>query len=422
MPVQQAFRFELDPSTRTRSALSSHAGASRFAYNWGLALVKDRLDARQVLEVLARRQGAGAGEAQAWAAETAGPLPCTLYSLRKEWNRSKSEAAPWWRENSKEAYNSGFDALARALKGYFDARRGARAGKPMGFPTFKKKGGQRSCRFSTGVIRVVDDRHVQLPRLGVIRTTEHTTALLDQVVAGMARALSATIKEEAGRWFVSFGCEVERHDAVATYPDAIVGVDLGVHHFAALSTGELVENPRPVSHHARRMARLNRELSRRQQGSKRRAKTKAKLARCHRRVANVRRDTLHKLTTHLATAYGTVVIEDLAVKNMTACPKPVADLEHPGAFLPNGARRKAGLNRALLDTLPGRVPPPAHLQDGLARWSPRGGRSLVPQFQEVLSLSDGESQTVTSRAHLPLRALWSGPRPGPQCSPQPCRL
>src|ERR1019366_209317 len=227
MPVHQAFRFELDPSSTTRSALSSHAGASRFAYNWGLALLKDRLEVRQALEVLAMRQGAGAGEARTWAAETAGPVPWTLYSLRKEWNRSRADVAPWWEENSKEAYNSGFDALARALKGYFDSRGGARAGKPMGFPTFKKKGGQRSCRFSTGVIRVVDDRHVQLPRLGVIRTKEHTTALLDQVVADMARALSATIKEEAGRWFVSFGCEVERHDSVATYPDAIVGVDLG---------------------------------------------------------------------------------------------------------------------------------------------------------------------------------------------------
>jgi putative transposase len=80
MPVHQAFRFELDPSTTTRSALGSHAGASRFAYNWGLALVKDRLDALKALEVLAMRQGARAGEARAWAAETAGPVPWTLYS------------------------------------------------------------------------------------------------------------------------------------------------------------------------------------------------------------------------------------------------------------------------------------------------------------------------------------------------------
>jgi len=353
MAVHQAFRFELDPSTTTRAALSSHVGASRFAYNWGLALVKDRLEARRVLEVLAMRQGAGGIKARAWADETAGPVPWTLYSMRREWNLVKNEFAPWWQENSKEAYNSGFDALARALKGYFDSRGGARAGKAIGFPSFKKKGRQQSCRFSTGVIRVLDDRHVALPRLGVIRTKEHTTALLDQVVADRARVLSATIKEEAGRWFVSFGCEVERHDSVATYQDAIVGVDLEVHHLAVLSTGELVENPKAVSRYARRIARLNRALSRAQKGSKRRAETRAELARCHRRVANVRQDTLHELTTHLATAYGTVVIEDLAVKNMTACPKPKADPENPGHHLDNGHAAKAGLNRSILDTAPG---------------------------------------------------------------------
>jgi putative transposase len=138
----------------------------------------------------------------------------------------------------------------------------------------------------------------------------------------MARALSATVKEEAGRWFVSFGCEVERHDPVATYPDAVVGVDLGVHHLVVLSSRELFENPRLISRRARRMARLNRELSRAQKGSKRRARTRAELVRCHARVANARRDSLHKLTTHLATTYGIVVIEDLTVKNMTACPGP----------------------------------------------------------------------------------------------------
>jgi len=103
MAVHQAFRFELD-----------------------------RLHARQALCVLAMRQGAGLGEARAWAAETTGPVPWTLYSLRREWNLVKDEIAPWWEENSKEAYNSGLDALARALNGYFDSRGGARAGVPVG--------------------------------------------------------------------------------------------------------------------------------------------------------------------------------------------------------------------------------------------------------------------------------------------------
>jgi len=110
----QAFGFELDPNNETRSALASHAGAARFAFNWGLAVIGARLDARKVAEVLALRQGARKTEAAVWAGELAGPLPWSLPALRREWNQAKDQVAPWWATNSKEAYNAGLDALARA--------------------------------------------------------------------------------------------------------------------------------------------------------------------------------------------------------------------------------------------------------------------------------------------------------------------
>jgi len=119
MLVTQAYRFELDPNNHARSALASHAGAGRFAYNWGLATVVARIEIHTALAVLAIRQGAGIAEAGAWAKELAGPVPWSLPALRREWNKAKAETAPWWAENSKEAYNSGLDALARALKGFF---------------------------------------------------------------------------------------------------------------------------------------------------------------------------------------------------------------------------------------------------------------------------------------------------------------
>ena len=121
-------------------------------------------------------------------------------------------------------------------------------------------------------------------------------------------------------------------------------------HLAALSTGELVENPKALERYRRRMARLQRELSRREKGSKRRARTKARLARTHVRVANLRRDAIHKLTTELASTYGTVVIEDLNVAGMTSAPKPVPD--GAGGHTHNGRSAKAGLNRAVLDVCP----------------------------------------------------------------------
>jgi putative transposase len=352
MLVHQAFRFELDPRDRTRSMLASHAGASRFAYNFGLALVKTRLEVREQIRRAGLEELLPDDEVERLALTV--EVPWNLPALRREWNCQKTAAAPWWAENSKEAYSSGFDALARALDGFSKARKGERVGT-VGFPKFKKRWARRSCRFTTGAIKVVDNRHIQLPRIGVVRVKEQTTKLEEVLGAGLARILSATISEGAGRWFVSFGCQVERTREPGAAPGAVVGVDLGVKHLAALSTGKLVENPKALARYRRRVAHLERELSRREKGSKRRTRTKTRLARTHARVANVRLDALHKLTSGLASSYGTVVIEDLNVAGMTAAPKPVPDAERPGTYAHNGRRAKSGLNRAILDASPGEL-------------------------------------------------------------------
>jgi len=177
MLVTQAYRFELGPNDKCRSVLASHAGAARFAYNWGLGLVTGQIRAQRALTRLALRQGASPEEAKAWASEVTGPVPWSLPALRRRWNQEKAEVAPWWAENSKEAYNSGLDALAWALKGYFTSRSGQRRGKPLGFPKVKKKGGRRSFGVTTGSFGVIDARHVRLPRIGTLRTKEPTTKL-----------------------------------------------------------------------------------------------------------------------------------------------------------------------------------------------------------------------------------------------------
>src|SRR5437763_689493 len=85
-------------------------------------------------------------------------------------------------------------------------------------------------------------RHVRLPRIDVVRTKESTFALLDRVDAE-ARVLSATVSEQAGRWWVSFTCQVERALPTPARSISVVGVDVGVIHLAVLSTGEMVPNP-----------------------------------------------------------------------------------------------------------------------------------------------------------------------------------
>jgi len=312
MLVTQAYRYALDPTPRQQRALRSHCGAARYAYNWGLDLVKQRLDER--------------------AAGHQVELPWTLPALQREWNRAKHAVAPWWRENSKEAYKSGLEALARALQNWADSKHGRRKGPKVGFPQRKTKHRTRpACRFTTGAIRVETDRHhVVLPTIRRVKTHESSRKLARRLEAGTARILSATVTCTADRWHVSFTVEVQR--AIPASPAAsqrragTVGVDVGIRHLAVLSTGQVIPNPRTLDQAQRRLRRLNRQLARRQgprtpDGLYRTPstgwqQTQQRLARAHARVANVRRDRLHQLTTRLATRHQTIVVERLNVAGM----------------------------------------------------------------------------------------------------------
>ncbi|HKE99613.1 MAG TPA: IS607 family element RNA-guided endonuclease TnpB [Actinomycetes bacterium] len=321
----QAYRFALDPTPRQQRALASSAGGARFCFNWGLEHVKQLLDRR------------AAGEPV--------EVPWSLYALRRAWNQAKDEVAPWWPENSKEAYNSGLDGLARALKNFSDGRSGKRKGPRVGFPRFRKRGRTKAAvRFTTGTIRVEADRkHVTLPRLGALRTHESTRKLARRLEAGSARILSATVSRTGGRWFVSFTCQVTRTvPARAARPPRVVAADAGVTQLLTLSTGERIPNPAALRHALVRLRRLNRQLARRKgprtpaggyrEPSANWLDAKAELARAHARVANLRRDALHQATSRLAREYDLVVVEALRVANLL-----------------RRARGKRGLNRALAD-------------------------------------------------------------------------
>ena len=306
--VHQAYRFALNPTPRQRGGLASHTGASRFAFNWGLALVTERLGRR------------AAGEEVR--------VPWGLFELRREWNQAKGEVAPWWAENSKEAYSSGLGGLAQALKNWADAKAGRRGVGRVGFPRRKRKGhGREACRFTTGTIRVEPDRHhVVLPRLGRIRTYESTRKLARRLEHGTARILAVTISLQGGCWYVSFTCQVQRAVPGPRRPEATIGVDVGIRHLAVLSDGRQIPNPAPLQHAQRRLCRLNRQLARRhgpiapgglrQQPSAGWQQTTQRLALAHARVANLRRNSLHQLTSAMAETYGTVVVERLNVSGM----------------------------------------------------------------------------------------------------------
>jgi len=320
--VVQAFRFALDPNASQEHALRSHCGAARAAYNWAVGWVEASWWQRRAEE----SYGVAEEQLTQW-------RPWSLPALRKAFNEGKHtdpRFAAWWEENSKEAYSTGLANAAAAFDNYAKSKQGKRRGRAMGMPRFKSKRKARlSCRFTTGTIRVdADGRHVTLPRLGTIRTHEPTVKLLDRIQAGTARILSATVRHERGRWFVSFQAEVKRDLVRVTRPDVAVGIDLGVKTLAVMadSTGEIRTAPNPGHYDRARkqLRRASRVVSRRQgpdrrtgqQPSKRWEKANAQRNKVHHRVANLREDALHKLTTAVAAEYGTVVAEDLNVAGM----------------------------------------------------------------------------------------------------------
>jgi putative transposase len=316
MLVTHAYRFALDPSPRQIGALLAHAGAARVAHNWCLGQVKANLDQR------AAERSYGVAEA-----ELTPVFGWSLYAMRKAWNRVKYEVAPWWAGNSKEAYATGIDHLSRALKNWSDSKTGKRAGARMGFPRFKsKRTTTPSCRFTTGTIRLEGDRkHVTLPVLGTLKTHENTRKLHRRIANGTAKVTSATVKREAGRWYVSFCVQVDKQDRVPARPDAVIGVDLGVRTLAVFSDGRpAVGNPRHYDTARRKLARLSRTVSRRvgpdrrtgQRPSHRWQRADQQRNEVHHRVASLRREGIHQLTTALAREYGTIVVEDLHVAGM----------------------------------------------------------------------------------------------------------
>ncbi|MFU8849732.1 IS607 family element RNA-guided endonuclease TnpB [Micromonospora sp. SL1-18] len=320
--VMQAFRFALDPNAGQEQRLRSHCGAARAAYNWAVSWV--------MASWWQRKAEASYGVA----VEGLTPWrPWSLPVLRKVFNEVKKtdpRFAGWWEENSKEAYSTGLANAAAAFDNYATSKRGQRKGKRVGMPRRKSKHKARlACRFTTGAIRVEPDRrHVTLPRLGMIRTHESTRKLQRRIANGTARILSATVRFERGRWFVAFQVEIQRADRAPARPDVVAGVDLGVKCLAVIADnrGEVRFVPNPAHYDAalKHLKRLSRRVSRRQgpdrrtgrKPSRRWAVANAERNGVHHRVANLRADGLHKLTTKITGEYGTVVVEDLNVAGM----------------------------------------------------------------------------------------------------------
>ncbi|HLW03123.1 MAG TPA: transposase [Ktedonobacterales bacterium] len=223
----------------------------------------------------------------------------------------------------------------KAMQAFF--RRGKLGQKP-GYPRFQGRNRYDSFTYPQAGFALAGER-LTLSKMGDIKVRLH------RPMVGQVK--TCTIKRDADQWYVCFSCEVEEEALPPS--DEAIGIDLGLLHFATLSTGETIENPRYYRKGRKKLALAQQKVSRCQRGSHRRERARKAVARAHRTIRNQRRDFLHKAARSLVNHCGVIVMEDLKIMNMSATPDPKPDPENDGAYLPNGANAKAGLNQSILD-------------------------------------------------------------------------
>lgn len=300
---RQAYRYELVPDGDQRRRMRRFAGSCRFVFNKALALQKERYER---------------GEEKLGYAG--------LCKRLTEWRNGGDTA--WLSDAPVHPLQQSLKDLERAYANFF-ARR-------AGFPRFRKKGRNDGFRYPDPEQIHLDQANgrIFLPKLGWLRYRNSREAL------GTVR--NVTVRCSGGKWYVSV--QTVREVEEPLHPsDSMVGIDLGIVRFATLSDGTVIEPLSSFRKHQDRLCRYQRAMSRKQKFSNNWKKAKAKIQRLHARIANARRDHLHKATTTVSQNHAIVCIEDLQVRNLSK--SAAGSRGKPG----RNVRAKTGLNRCILD-------------------------------------------------------------------------
>lgn len=268
----------LDPTARQAEAFARSCGVARFTYNWAVAKCV-----------------------------AIGKVP-DLRALKREFNAIKRAEFPWMMESPRDANSQPFADLQAAFTAFFASLSGKRKGPKIARPTFHKKGQNDSFYVANDQFRFDGDgSRVRLPVIGWVRIREPLRLV--------GKILSGRVTRTADRWYLSVQVEGEFRRPTTPTRD-IVGVDLGVKTAVVTSAGDHIAAPKPLRKRLKALRKAQQQLSRRTKGGKNREKSKMRVARIHARVANVRKDFMHKVTTRLVRENQAVVIEDLNVAGM----------------------------------------------------------------------------------------------------------
>lgn len=264
-------KIRLVPTKDQENYLRKTVGVARFTYNWALQEYKKQLDN--------------------------GEKP-NIYTIKRNFNNIKHQQFPWITEVTKCASDRPFLNLKDAFDRFFK--------KQNKFPKFHKKGKNDSFYIQNDTLQLKSKR-VRIPKLGWVKLREY--------LRFRGKICSATVSRTGKRWFISIPVNI-LVPFKSSKSQGTIGIDLGIKHFAVLSDGTVIEAPKSLKKYQKKLNRLNRRLSRTKKGSNNRKKAIKRLTNCYFKITSIRDGFLHKLTTHLAKTYKTIVIEDLAVQEM----------------------------------------------------------------------------------------------------------
>ncbi|WP_370856525.1 RNA-guided endonuclease InsQ/TnpB family protein [Parasutterella sp.] len=299
MLIRRGFKFQLKPNGMQIQLMKQFCGCARYVYNRTLSLERSiyKKDNKHSFKY----------------AEAANRLP--------DWKKKN----PFLKDCNAQVLQQSLKDLERAYKNFF--------GKRANFPKYKKKYRHDSIRFPQGVELDEVKQQIRLPKIGWMRYRK------SRDIIGTIK--NVTVSRRGEKWDVSIQTEYE---VVSSAPNpSEIGIDMGVKRFATLSNGDFVEPLNPLKQEQEKLAKLQRKLARQKKGSRNSRKTKRKIARLHRYIADSRRDFLHKISTKIAKNHSIIYVEDLKVSNMSASASGTK--ESPG----KNVRQKSGLNRSILD-------------------------------------------------------------------------
>jgi putative transposase len=282
MLQKRAYRYRCYPTSEQASVLARTFGCARFVYNWALRLRSDAYSQRQ--------------ERISYAATSA-----ALTALKQQ-----PETA-WLNEVSSVPPQQALRHLDRAFRNFFEGR--------AKYPSFHKKHGVQAAEYTTSAFRWDSETHA----LTLAKMETPLAIRWSRPLPAVTQPSTVTIRRDtSGRYFVSLLVEED----IAPLPPVAtqVGLDLGLHDTVVLDTGEKVGNPKFFTQDEKRLAKAQRRLAKKQLGSKNREKAKQDVARIHARIADRRRDFLHKLSTRIIRENQTICVESLNVKAMVKHP------------------------------------------------------------------------------------------------------